>query len=75
MGVCRTQGVDIDVAVYMGLLDEDIKKYGNVDVLLDAQKKMFGALQDPLRQTAVVNMDGESSSAFWSPFHVLLPNR
>jgi len=54
----RTQGVDLDVAIYMGLDTEDMEAAGGVGALLQAQWRIFNALEDPTRQTAVINMDG-----------------
>ena len=54
----RARGVDLDVAIYMGLDMEDIEAAGEAGPLLAAQWRIFNALEDPTRQTAVINMDG-----------------
>ena len=61
--VDRTRGVDLDVAIYMGLSSEDVKNAGGARNLLEALWPMFSALKDPRRQTAVVNLDGAPTLA------------
>lgn len=46
----------------MGLSDEDIEKADSVEELLQEQWHMFSTLTDPLKQTAVINMDGTHST-------------
>ena len=42
----------------MGFTKEDIDAAGSIESLLEGQKRFFGSLTDPLRQTAVINIDG-----------------
>ncbi len=60
--LCRTRGVDLDVAIYMGLSADDVKDNGGSQPLLEGLWPMFSALKDPKRQTAVVNLDGKHIS-------------
>lgn len=46
----------------MGLSDEEINGYDSVEDMLEEQAEIFAALKDPLKQTAVVNMDGAALS-------------
>ena len=54
----RTKGIDLDVAIYMGLDAEDVEENGGAKEVLRGLWSMFSSLKDPERQTAVVNLDG-----------------
>ena len=61
----RASAVDTDVAVYMGLMQEEIDQRGAQECL-DLQGQLFTRLQDPVRQRAVINLDGK-------PLHSVSP--
>ena len=58
--LCSCREVDVDVAVYMGLIEEEVLTYESVEDMLEEQAEIFATLTDPERQTAVVNMDGKT---------------
>ena len=51
--------MDVDVAVYMGVTEEDVERVGDPAILLANTLKLFLPLNDRRRQAAVVNIDGE----------------
>ena len=51
--------MDVDVAVYMGVTEEDVERVGDPAILLANMLKLFLPLNDRRRQAAVVNIDGE----------------
>ena len=60
---CRCDYVDFDVAVFTNVTKDKVDEFGGIKQYLNAQGSLFLKLQDPTRQRAVVNTDGERAAA------------
>lgn len=59
----RCDYVDFDVAVLTNIMKDKVDAFGGITQYLDTQGSLFLKLQDPQRQRAVVNTDGEAPHA------------
>lgn len=57
--MCRCDYVDFDVAVFTNIMKDKVDAAGGITQYLDTQGSLFLKLQDPNRQRAVVNTDGQ----------------
>ena len=60
-GICRCAYVDFDVAVFTNIMQDKVDAFGTMAEYLDSQGVLFRKLNDPSRQRAVVNADGNAA--------------